>query len=373
MSAQELLGRFRSRVAPGLISARPSARGGVRRRRRGRLLASTRARRLVLATLALVAVLGGGWLWLRDSSLVAVKRVTVTGVSGPDARPIRSALVAAARTMSTLDVHVDRLRTAVAPYPIVRDVRVSTQFPHGMRIHVVEQIPVATVSVAGRMVPVAGDGTLLHDAAAPPSLPVLGVGAPPGGPRLTEADALSAVALLAAAPYPLLAKISQVSHSAAHGLTVQLRSGPVIYFGDGSQLAAKWQAAIAVLADPGSRGAAYVDVTDPQRPAAGAGGGAGPATAAGQSTTGTGPSPASASAPSTATATATAAGTTATAAGTTATAAGTTAADTTAQGSTGQAATAQPAAGQATSAGTQAATAPAAVPSATAQTDARGG
>jgi cell division protein FtsQ len=175
--------------------------------------------------------------------------------------------------MSTLDVHVDRLRTAVAPYPVVRDVRVSTQFPHGMRIRVVEQIPVATVLVAGRMVPVAGDGTVLHDAQAPPSLPALQLGAPPGGPRLTDATALNAVALLAAAPYPLLAKVSQVSHTAAHGFTVQLRSGPVIYFGDASELAAKWQAAVAVLSDPGSRGAVYIDVTNPQRPAAGAGSG----------------------------------------------------------------------------------------------------
>jgi cell division protein FtsQ len=228
---------------------------------------------MAIALIALVAVLGGGWLWLRDSSLVSVQRVTVTGIGGPDAAQIRAALVSAGRTMSTLDVRVDRLRTAVAPYPVVRDVRVSTQFPHGMRIRVIEQIPVATILVAGRMVPVAGDGTLLHDAQAPPSLPVLQLGAPPGGPRVSDATALNAVALLAAAPYPLLAKVSQVSHTAAHGFTVQLRSGPVIYFGDASELAAKWQAAIAVLSDPGSRGAVYIDVTNPQRPAAGAGSG----------------------------------------------------------------------------------------------------
>jgi cell division protein FtsQ len=272
MSAQELLGRFRSRLAPGEVyAARPGARGRTRRRgRRVALLASRRARRMAIALIALVAVLGGGWLWLRDSSLVSVQRVTVTGIGGPDAAQIRAALVSAGRTMSTLDVRVDRLRTAVAPYPVVRDVRVSTQFPHGMRIRVIEQIPVATILVAGRMVPVAGDGTLLHDAQAPPSLPVLQLGAPPGGPRVSDATALNAVALLAAAPYPLLAKVTQVSHTAAHGFTVQLRSGPVIYFGDASELAAKWTAATEVLGDPSSAGATYIDVTDPSRPAAGA-------------------------------------------------------------------------------------------------------
>jgi cell division protein FtsQ len=251
------------------------AQGLLGRRSRGRALrrlwASKRVRRLTVAAVALAAVLGGGWLWLRDSSLVAVQRVAVIGVSGPDAIQIHDALVAAARTMSTLDVHVDRLRTAVAPYPVVRDIRVSTQFPHGMRIHVVEQLPVATVMVGGRAIPVSGDGTLLHDASPTETLPVLELPAAPGGPRLTEPGALSAVALLAAAPYPLLSKISEVSHSGIHGLSAQLRGGPVIYFGDGTQLAAKWRGAIAVLADPGSSGASYIDVTDPRRPAAGAG------------------------------------------------------------------------------------------------------
>jgi cell division protein FtsQ len=213
--------------------------------------------------------------------LVAVEHVTVTGADGPDAAQIRGALVSAARTMSTLDAHLDRLRTAVAPYPVVRDIRVTTQFPHGMRIRVVEEIPVAIVMVNGRPVPVAGDGILLHDAGSAPTLPVLTLSAPPGGPRLTEPLARSAVALLAAAPYPVLAKLSQVSHDAAHGLTAQLRGGPAVYFGDGTEARAKWRAALEVLADPGSAGATYIDVTDPRRPAAGAGGGGSAASAGG--------------------------------------------------------------------------------------------
>jgi cell division protein FtsQ len=249
---------------------------------------------------------------VRDSSLVAVERVAVTGTGGPDAPQIRGALVAAARTMTTLDVHLDRLRTAVAPYPVVRDIRVTTQFPHGMRIRVVEEIPVAIVMVNGRGVPVAADGVLLHDAGSIPALPVLELGAPPGGPRLTEPGARSGVALLAAAPYAMLAKISQVSRSGVHGLTVQLRGGPVIYFGDGSELAAKWRAALDVLADPGSRGATYIDVTEPRRPAAGAGSGGSATTTAESSAGSAGAGSTSSTAGSTsAAATASAAGSTA--------------------------------------------------------------
>jgi cell division protein FtsQ len=224
----------------------------------------------VIALVALLAVLGGGWLWLRDSSLVAVRRVQVTGAHGADAAQVRSALVAAARNMTTLDVKMKQLRMAVAPYPVVKSLEVDTQFPHGLRIHVVEQVPVAVVDAGGRRTAVSGDGTLLHDVAAPAALPTISLGVPPGGTHLTG-YALSEVRLLAAAPYQLLAKLSQVSDGPAHGLVAELRNGPSIYFGDSHRLGAKWTAAADVLSDPGSTGAVYLDVTDPSRPAAGAG------------------------------------------------------------------------------------------------------
>lgn len=286
MIAEGLLGRLRPRRAPargrvaGANGRADGARGraaaaGDRSSLRGRplrgVLTSKRARRVALVVVVLAALLSGGWLWLRDSSLVAVEHVTVTGDSGPDAGQINSALVAAARTMTTLDVHLGRLRTAVAPYPVVRDIRVTTQLPHGMHIQVIEHIPVATIAVGGRTVPVAGDGTLLHDAGPTPALPMLELSSAPGGPRLTDPTAMGEVALLAAAPYALLAKISQVSHDGVHGFIAQVRNGPALYFGDSTQLAAKWRAVVAVLADSGSVGAAYIDVSDPRHPAAGVG------------------------------------------------------------------------------------------------------
>ncbi len=215
-------------------------------------------------------LLGGGFLWFRDSSLVAVRDVKVTGASGPDAGQIRAALAVAARNMTTLDVNLGQLQTVVKPYPDVKRLEVSTQFPHGMRIRVVEQMPVAVLVEAGRKVAVAGDGTLLHEAVPHSPLPQITLPIPPGGQRLTG-PALAEVRLLAAAPYQLLAKVGGVSDGSTHGLVAQLRDGPSIYFGDSAQLPAKWSAAAAVLADSGSAGPAYIDVTDPNRPAAGAG------------------------------------------------------------------------------------------------------
>jgi cell division protein FtsQ len=222
--------------------------------------------------LVLVALAAGGWVWLRNSSLVAVRRVTIAGVSGPDAGQIRSALRSAAHTMTTLDVRLGALRTAVAPYPVVKHLQVSTDFPHRLRIDVVEQVPVAMVSAGGGQVPVSADGTLLRDAnvTGAGALPTIALGVAPGGGRV-DGTALDDVRLLAAAPYAFLTKVSQASSDPVHGLSAQLRNGPELYFGTGSQLSAKWAAAMTVLAAASSAGAGYIDVSDPSRPAAGVG------------------------------------------------------------------------------------------------------
>ena len=227
--------------------------------------------RVALAVAAIVVLLVAGWMWFRDSSLVAVKRVQITGVSGPDAHQIREALLAAALNMTTLDADTGALDTAVSPYPVVKTVTATTQFPHRIRIHVTEAIPVAAVVVGGRSIAVASDGTLLHDVTATQNLPTIPLDVAPGGSRLTERSALGAVAVLAAAPYALLAQVTEVTTIAQHGLVAQLRNGPSVYFGDTTELAAKWSAAVHVLTDPsgGANGASYIDVTDPERPVAG--------------------------------------------------------------------------------------------------------
>lgn len=276
MSATGRVGR--ARRGRGAIFGRLGRRrsGGIRGGRLGRIRGGTigrhrRVRLLVASALVLGAVLTGAWMWFRDSSLVAVERVTVTGVSGADAGQIRAALVAAGRRMTTLDVGTSQLRQAVAQYPVVQGLQVSSEFPHGMRIHVIEQSPVGVVIGGGREIPVSADGTLLSDVAVSATLPTIPVGSTPSGRRLLDTTALSAVSLIAAAPPQLLPQLSQVTSVAGQGLVAQVRGGPSIYFGSPTALAAKWIAASEVLADQGSAGASYIDVTDPQRPAAGAG------------------------------------------------------------------------------------------------------
>jgi cell division protein FtsQ len=235
-----------------------------------------RARIALLATLLAFPLMGGGFLLLRHSSLVAVRHVQVTGVSGPESRAIEAALGRAARHLSTLDVQSGALRAAVAQFAVVRELTAVAHFPHGLAIHVSEQLPVAALVVGGVRTAVAADGVVLGPALLSPSLPAVGGwSAPPPGARLHDHDLLGAMAVLGAAPHRLAARVARV-YVGPQGLTVRMRNGLVVYFGDDSRAHAKWLALAAVLADHSSAGAIYIDVRLPARPAAGFPAGAGP-------------------------------------------------------------------------------------------------
>jgi cell division protein FtsQ len=230
---------------------------------------------LLFGVLALPLLLGG-WLWLRDSSLVAVKRVQISGVQGPDAQAIDEALATAARHMSTLDVRPAELRSAVARFPLVLDVSASAGFPHTLHIRVLEQLPVAALSVNGQRTAVAADGVVLGPALLTGPLPAVAANVEPAaGHRVTDWTVLAALTVLGAAPRPLLAVSDRVYFS-PKGLTVAMRNGLLAYFGDASRPRAKWLALAGVLVAPGAAGAGYVDVRLPERPAAGFPGGSAP-------------------------------------------------------------------------------------------------
>jgi cell division protein FtsQ len=231
--------------------------------------ARRRLRIAVLATLIALPLLGGGWLWLRHSSLVAVQHVRVSGVHGSEAQAIEAALTGAAKRMSTLDVSTAKLRAAVASYPVVGDVRVHTSFPHGLSIEVIEQAPVATLTAGGVKTAVAADGVVLGEAHASSSLPTLTseVQLSPGE-HVRETALLGELTVLGAAP-KALARAAERAYSGSKGLTLVMHSGLRVYFGDASRPHAKWASLARVLADPGSAGASYVDVRVPERPAAG--------------------------------------------------------------------------------------------------------
>jgi cell division septal protein FtsQ len=204
--------------------------------------------------------------------LVKVEHVTVAGLSGPDIPQIRDALTSAAMGMTTLDMNISGLESAVERYAYVQSLTVIRHGAHDVVIHVAEQVPVALVDIGGDQQVVDAHGRLLPDTTITHgALPLVPIASAPAGTTITAVGARAAIAVLAAAPYALLAHISNATSTSAHGVIVQLRKGPQLYFGPSSQLHQKWEAAVAVLRNHDSADATYIDVSDPQRPAAGAG------------------------------------------------------------------------------------------------------
>ena len=223
-------------------------------------------KRILAGVLVAACALVGGWLWVRDSSLLAVRDVFVTGADSTQGPQIRSALRSAGLDMTTLHVRKDALRAAVSQYPSVKGIDVRADFPHKLFVHVRERAPVVAIQSGGTTVAAARDGLVLRGLRAR-GLPTLRVRSVPGE-RVTDRRTLGALGVAAGAPPELRDRIVRL-WSGPRGLTLDLRNGPDLIFGSGTDPARKWIAAVRVLADRSSAGATYLDLRVPERVAAG--------------------------------------------------------------------------------------------------------
>jgi cell division protein FtsQ len=227
-------------------------------------------RRRAAAVLVGFFILAAGyWLWFRDSTFAQVQDVYVTGVDGPQARAIRSALEEAGLGQTTLHVRTSDLRDAVSAYPVVRSVTAQGDFPHKLTIDVQLNLPVAILQSPSGRTPVAADGLLLSDVPITGGLPVLSVKSALPSERLTGGKAFQLVRVVGLAPEPLRKRVTKVIVDPKLGIVAQLSRGPELRLGDATRLPAKSMAAARVLAAAGARGASYIDLRLPERPAAG--------------------------------------------------------------------------------------------------------
>jgi len=212
----------------------------------------------------IVAALGAGFFFvLKDSSLFDVRHVRVIGLTGSRAQRVRNAALG----QSTLSFNEDEVRAAASGHPPVQSVSVETHPPHDVTVTVALYRAVAAVGVtAGALQAVSADGTVL------PGLTVKGLPVVDGsvvGGFVRDRVVLESLKILQSAPPELRGRIASFARDPKFGLFAVLTAGPKIYFGDQTFVAAKWASAARVLSDPASRGAAYVDVRVPRRPAVG--------------------------------------------------------------------------------------------------------
>lgn len=256
-------------------------------------------RRLVAVGLLGTLLACAYFFWFRDSALVQVERVTVTGLTSGDSVRIRASLEAEARDMTSL--HFDRgtLEQAAEAFSVVRSLEVAPDFPNGLRIHVVEHQPVAVLGLGAKRVPVAADGSVLSGLPVTGPLPRITVAGPLRTARLANGLPMSAVRIAAGLPVALRPRVKEIERDGGKGLVVPLADGPRLIFGTAARARAKWAAAVRVLADRDAAGADYIDVRIPERPVAGGLPVAtvAPAPPAGQVASGPEPAVAAASAP----------------------------------------------------------------------------
>ena len=170
--------------------------------------------------------------------------------------------------MSTLRVDEAALEQAVEPFASVAGLRIRADFPHDLRVEVVEHEPVASVRTGGERP--AGDrrraAARRRARGRPADRDHEGAAARP--PRERRAHARGAAGRRRRA-----ARAARVARErlvfGQGGLTLELNDGPDLIFGSGGDARTKWRAAARVLSEPSSGGATYLDLRVPTLVAAG--------------------------------------------------------------------------------------------------------
>jgi cell division protein FtsQ len=235
-------------------------------------------RRAVLVIVILVLVAAAGlFLWLRSSSVFAVKIVTATATERVTRDDIANA-TSQTLGVSLLKVSTRALEQALSALPYVRSVQVYRDFPNTLEVELVEYEPLARVQAsAGDVWLVSDDGRVLENVTPPRgySLPLVIPAMPltlaPGTDAPGEIVGALAVVkeLLHGDAAARLPDIKQVDVNAAGEVGLTLADGSQLRLGRPTDLDQKLKAAEAAIEAYSKDGRAweYVDVSVPTRPA----------------------------------------------------------------------------------------------------------
>ena len=224
---------------------------------------------VVLMTLALAGGGVGAYLLARQSSVFALNHIEVEGAPPEVASEVRATL-APYRGASLVSFNSRRAGRELSTVAEVADAHFDRAFPHTLKVRVRLERPVAVLRQGPDAWLVSASARVLRELERPyPRLPRIWV------PRSVDiavnstlgglgAQGVAAVAPLR--PLHLGADVRQVMTSAGE-LTLLLASGTQLRLGDSGDLKLKLSIARQLL--PLTTGAAYVDVSVPERPVAG--------------------------------------------------------------------------------------------------------
>jgi cell division protein FtsQ len=224
---------------------------------------------VVLAAVAFVGAGVGAYLLARQSSVFALERIEVEGAPPGVAAEVRSSL-GAYRGESLIKFDSDGAARRLSKVAEIAQARFDRAFPHTLKVRVRLERPVAVLRRGSDAWLVSASARVLRKLERPfPRLPRIwvqrsvdvAVNATLGGPG---ARGIAAVAPLR--PLRLGADVRQVL-TADGELTLVLASGTELRLGNSGDLRLKLSIAKQLL--PLATGAAYVDISVPERPVAG--------------------------------------------------------------------------------------------------------
>jgi cell division protein FtsQ len=257
---------------------RPPADRRIAERREAILAARSRRGRRLLGWVLLAAAVAAGVAYLVRTPLFGLTAVRVEGT-----QVVQPSEVLAASRLRIgepyLGLDLAAIADRVATLPRVASVRVTRDYPSGLRITVTERPPVASVFQDGRFWLVAADGTVLAPARArPPGLPyVARVPLPEevvAGSRLPPGNELAnALTALGGMRPDLRRQVVGVNARSLDGLEFTLSDGAVVLYGLAVDQAAKDAAVLLVRRELEREGreAHRIDVRNPSAPAVRAG------------------------------------------------------------------------------------------------------
>lgn len=222
-----------------------------------------------------VGVLALGYLAARSTSLFALQSVAVSGVRGVVEADVHAAL----RTLdgeSLVTVDTDSVERQLSALPSVRAARVDRAFPHGLRVVVIPERPVAVLRSGQAAWVLSGSGRVIRhvESSTNRRLPRIWLAA--GAifePGATLAIPMASKALRVVASLPARFPVQvRTARAAEDGVVLALSIGMEVRLGSADDLDAKLASAAAVLRGLSVSERAeldYLDVSLPERPVAG--------------------------------------------------------------------------------------------------------
>ncbi len=213
--------------------------------------------RYVAAIVLVVGLVGFAVYAVYFSSWVRVEGTQVVGTSQlTEKQVLETAEVPEGEPLARIDL--DAIAVRVRSLATVKSVDVSRQWPHEVRIEIVERTPIAVVDRGGTLTQLDAEGvTFGRLTKAPPGLPLVRTG------PAAETDALAEAAeVVSAMPEALTALVDHVEVQTVDRIVLELRDGREVRWGSAEQSAEKAEVLLGLLKEK----ARVYDVSVPGMP-----------------------------------------------------------------------------------------------------------